>query len=349
MSVLTTTAKILFAASFLACKTSTQKKPMINNAGETIAVKTFLINTQQKGVSVEATGILSSENDIKYAFKIGGVVNKIFVNEGAYFKKGQLLATLKLDEIDAGYAQAKLGLDKAGRDLKRVTNLYKDSVATLEQLQNTQTAYAIAQKQLEGIAFNKDYTKIYASNDGFVIKKLANEGEIVASGMPIVAVSDNQPQSWVIKLGLSDKDWAKVAEGDKAQIILDAYPNQHFQGTVFRKLLAADQVSGSFLVDIKLKAGTTRLALGMFGKASIITKSVQAYQSIPYDALVEADGQTAYVFVPLPNGRVKKQAIEIASFNNDFVLVKSGLQKVNAIVVTNTAFLNEQSNITIIQ
>jgi hypothetical protein len=90
-------------------------------------------------------------------------------------------------------------------------------------------------------------------------------------------------------------------------------------------------------------------ALGMFGIAKIKTNKTQKYQSIPYDALIEADGKIAYVFVPLPNGKVKKQAIEIADFDNDKVNVKSGLENVTEVVLTNSAFLNSNSIITIIK
>jgi hypothetical protein len=46
---------------------------------------------------------------------------------------------------------------------------------------------------------------------------------------------------------------------------------------------------------------------------------------------------------------VKKQAIVIADFDNDKVNVKSGLEGINEIVLSNSAFLNSNSIITIIK
>ncbi len=338
----------VIAINVMACKNDKTVDSISSNT-ETIAVKTYALQKEEGKITINSTGMLSTENEAKYSFKTGGVIDRIYVNEGEFFVKGKLLAKLKIDEIDAGFIQAKLGKEKAERDLQRITNLYKDSVATLEQLQNTKTAYEIATKQLEAVSFNKEYAFIYATNDGFVTKKIANEGEIVSGGMPVLAINENIKDAWVLKVGLSDKDWALVEIGNTANILLDAYPDKILIGSVYRKSLAADMISGSFQVEIKVKCEGISPALGMFGKAKIKTNNVQKYQSIPYDALIEADGKMAFVFVPMPNGKVKKQAIEIADFDNDKVNVKSGLENISEVVLTNSAFLNSNSTITIIK
>ncbi|MCH8553978.1 MAG: efflux RND transporter periplasmic adaptor subunit [Schleiferiaceae bacterium] len=337
----------LISFSLLACnqgQTTKNEFPVT----ETIAVKTYQLQSSEGTLSIKSSGVLTTENEAKYAFKIGGVIDHIYVSEGESFKMGKLLASLKTTEIDAGVVQAKLGLEKAERDLKRLTNLYRDSVATLEQLQNTETAYEIAKKQVESVSFNRTYAYIYAGNDGFVTKKIANEGEIISGGMPVLAINENTNGAWILKVGLSDRDWAIVGIGNSAQVAFDAFPEKLFSGIVLRKSLAADMGSGSFQVEIKVNCDTLNPAIGMFGKASILTDATQKYQSIPYDALIEADGKNAFVFLPLPNGKVKRQAITISFFDDTHVHVKSGLENVKEVIRTNSAFLNENSIITII-
>jgi len=56
-------------------------------------------------------------------------------------------------------------------------NLYKDSVTTLEQVQNAKTVLDVAKKAEDAVAFNKQYSAIYAASDGFVTEKIGNEGE----------------------------------------------------------------------------------------------------------------------------------------------------------------------------
>jgi RND family efflux transporter MFP subunit len=328
---------------------SSQKQPKKMATGETIAVSTCAVSPAQSNIVVNTTGILSSDNETRYSFKVGGVIEKIYVEEGDFVKKGMLLATLKKDEINAGYNQAGLALEKARRDLERAKSLYNDSVATLEQLQNAKTAYEVAGRQVDALGFNKDYMYIYAVADGYVAKKLASTREIVGEGMPVLLVNENNEGAWILKAGLSDKDWALTEVGNTVQVALDAYSDKPQQGVVVRKSIAAEANSGSLEVEIKLFCKNIKPAFGMFARAAIKTSHNHLYTSIPYGALVEADGNTGFVYVPAPQGKVTKKPIVIAHFDNNAIYVQSGLENVSSVIVSNSAFLNEQSNITILK
>src|SRR5579863_5831027 len=190
-----------------------------------IPVKTIKLSSADSVGLINTTGLITTEDEAKCAFKIGGVIDHIYVKEGQRFHKGQLLASLKLTEIESGVLQAQLNVDKADRDYQRAANLYKDSVATLEQLQNSKTALDVAQKQLDAVAFNKQYAFIYAEQDGFVATKIAKEGEVISGGSPILAIKViNGSKGWVLKAGLSDREWAAVELGNNADVRIDAYP-----------------------------------------------------------------------------------------------------------------------------
>jgi len=338
---------LLVCFAVTSCNQNAEKSANINNL-ETIAVTTHPISTLSIENSLDVTGVLQTENEALCSFKIGGIIDRIYVQEGSVFSKGQLLASLKLTEIEAGEEQARLGLDKAKRDFQRIKNLFADSVATLEQLQDIQTALEIAEKQLASIAFNKEYALIYANNNGFVRKKMANEGEVVGSGMPVLAISENVDNEWLFKTGVSDKDWVKVAVGNNAIIVFDAFPDMKFKGVVYRKSMAVDPGTGSFQIEIKVNCEGVKPAVGMFGKASITTHTNIDYIAIPHEAVVEADGKNAFVFVPMSDQRVKKQPVVIHSFDSKEVKVQSGLDGVTAVVLANSAFLNERSIINIV-
>ena len=66
-----------------------------------------------------ASGLLSSKSEMKLAFKTGGMIRRIYVQEGQSVSEGQLLAELDLSEIDAQVRQSKLSLEKSERDLER--------------------------------------------------------------------------------------------------------------------------------------------------------------------------------------------------------------------------------------
>ncbi len=336
----------IIAISAVACHNAHKEDKTFSS--EPIPVKVVQVQHRQTKPQVVATGLITTDQEAKYGFKIGGIIENVYVEEGQYFKKGQLLATLKTTEIESQLQQAKLASEKARRDFNRAKNLYKDSVATLEQYQNAQTGLDVSKRTIDLVQFNKQYTAIYAQVDGFVTKKLANPGEVIAAGYPVLAINQvTAKQGWVLKVGVTDAEWAAIGLGDKANIKIDAYPNQAFDGTVSKKYLAADPSSGTFTVELTLNSPAKSFALGMYAQAVIALKGIQSNATIPYEALVEANGNDAFVFTPLANNKVKRVPIKIASFDQQCVTIQSGLENIPSIVIANTAFLNENTSITI--
>lgn len=331
------------------CKEATKVKNPFEDA-DVISVKVSPVSALGLAKTISTTGLVSTENEAKYSFKIGGVISRVFAEEGQFFRKGQLLATLNSTEISAGLAQASLNAEKAQRDYERAVNLYKDSVYTLEQLQNTRTALNIAQKAKEAVAFNERYSKIYATADGFVTQKMASEGEIIGAGMPVLVINETQKNNnYLLKVGVTDREWASINTGQKATVTLDGYADKKIEAFVFRKSQAADPRLGSFQIELKLKLTDIKPAVGMFGKAEISTNQDENVKVIPYAALVEADGDKAFVFTPDGTNRVKKIPVTISKFDNQQVYLKEGLDDVNQIVISNSAYLNEKSTIKIIR
>lgn len=317
---------------------------------DVIAVKVAPVSSLNVPSTIQATGLVSTEDQANYSFKIGGIISRILVHEGEFFRKDQLLATLNATEIAAGLAQSGLGVEKAQRDYDRAINLYRDSVFTLEQLQNTRTALEVAKQAKEAVAFDERHAKIYAASDGFVAKKIANEGEVVGGGMPILLTNSVQHNaSYLLKVGVTDVEWAAIKVGQPAQVRLDGYPEQLFEAAVFRKLQSADREIGSFQVELKLQLQKVVPPVGMFGRAEIAISEDENAVVIPFSSLVEADGNKGFVFTAVGANRVKKIPVNIMKFENDGVYLRGNLEGINQIVISNSAYLNEQSTIKIIK
>jgi RND family efflux transporter MFP subunit len=346
-TLLTLSALVIMALA--ACK-KPQKEPENKLlSSDVVPVRVAALETATLSGDIIATGLLTTENDARLAFKIGGVIDRIYVAEGQTVQKGQLLATLKTAEINAQIEQSRLGYEKAKRDLDRAQNLFKDSVATLEQVQNARTGVDFAQQQLDFVSFNQKYTSIYATVGGFVTRKLANEGEIVGPGMPLFVLNEASGKGdWLLKIGVTDAEWASIQPNERVDITFDAYPNKNFTGSVYRKAPTADPTSGTFTVDVKVNFTGERPAMGMFGKAKIASNAKRQMTVIPYSALLEANGGQGFVFVPTADGGVRKAVVQIQSFDKDKVYVSAaGLAGIKEIIVTGSAFLNEKSKISV--
>jgi membrane fusion protein, multidrug efflux system len=293
--------------------------------------------------AIPTSGLIASATEARLSFKTGGVIQKIYVKEGDRIAKGQLLATLNLTEINAQALQAAEGLSKTERDLKRVQNLYRDSVATLEQVQNLTTALNVAKNNVAIAEYNKGFSQIRATNSGVVVKKLMNDGELAGPGMPVLYITSTASQDWVMRVGISDKDWSRLREGNRAEVRLDAFPNQVFTATISNLSVVPDLNSGQYQAELRLQGIDPRkMATGLFGKASLYpnASTTQRFTTIPIDAIVEGNGNDAFVFVP--NGdRAKRMPVKIAYLSADKAYIASGLEGIKEVITDGGAFLTE--------
>jgi RND family efflux transporter MFP subunit len=140
---------------------------------EQVPVKIQQVSTQTITEPIITSGLLASKQEIKLSFKTGGIIQSISVDEGQTVKKGQILASLNLTEINAQVSQAEQAFEKAKRDLNRAQNLYADSAATREQVQNATTGMEMASAALHSVTFNRQHSTIYAPENGQILKRYA--------------------------------------------------------------------------------------------------------------------------------------------------------------------------------
>lgn len=340
---------IALSVIFTACGSKATENTL-KEAYKPVPVKLIAIQQEAADNIIHVTGYLSTENETKLSFKTGGVIEKIFVKEGDQIRRGQLLATIKSTEISAQVQQVQLAVQKAERDYQRAQNLYADSVATLEQLQNARTGLDIARQNLSQAAFNQQFSKIYATQDGFVIRKIKNEGELSEPGGPVLITGGvSNSSAWVLATGVSDKDWSLIEKGNTASVSFEAFPGKTFPAIVSKKSLAADAVDGTFGLELKVNFGKEQPATGMFGKASITSNNKQTGYTIPYESILEANGKKGFVFASNDGKTVKRVEVVVGMINNNHVQIISGLDSFKYVVSSGSPYLNDESMIEVVK
>jgi RND family efflux transporter MFP subunit len=315
-----------------------------------VAVQLAPVQTVDYSKPVVSSGLITTETESRLSFKINGIISKIYVKEGEAVNKGQLLASLDLTEIDAQVAQAKNNLDKTQRDLERGKRLLKDSAATLEQIQNLQTAYQVAEEGFRIASFNRQFSTIRSNTSGKVIKKFVNDGELIAAGSPVVMINAAAQNEWIVKIGLPDVDWVRTKKGDKAKITTDAYPNEPMDGELTVINEGADPVNGLYQAEVRVHPGNKRIASGLFAKVEIMPSAKKKLVSVPIEAIVEGQGKNAFVFVVNDDKKsVRKLPVVVAYLENQVAFITSGLDSVTEVIAAGSAFLTENSSVKINQ
>ncbi|GHE23125.1 efflux RND transporter periplasmic adaptor subunit [Sphingobacterium griseoflavum] len=343
--VVTLTASV----SLQACRHSDRTNAI--PAADTIPVALMALQHSSSTAAFEATGTFTTNDETLLSFKSGGVIERMYVREGDLVRPGQLLARVHMDEVDARASQARLAVEKAQRDYDRAHQLYRDSVSTLEQLQNAQTALRMAQQDVKSIQFNRQYSEIRSTSSGYVLARLAQEGQVVGPGTPVFQINGANEGNWELKVGMSDRQWAATQVGDTASVQADALGDGKLKAVVRRKAEGLDPSTGTFSVFLGLlEKPKHKLAAGMFATAKLQSRARNnSSWHIPYAALLDGDGKEGYVFVTNDNRIAKRVKVTLGPINADQVTVLSGLEDAKGLIVSGSPYLVDGASIRVVK
>lgn len=333
---------IIWALLFFlgACKPVTEK--MLPEE-KVLQVKIWQVEARDYKLPVRAAGMLSTTTEMKLGFKTGGIVKLLNVREGESVKRGAVLAVLDLSEISAQVNQARIGLEKAERDLNRARNLYRDSVATLEQYQNASSAFELAQSQMRIADFNLEYSRIVAPANGKIQKILVETNELIAPGYPAILFASTE-SDWVVRVALTDKDIVNFSLGDSARVEMDAFPGTSFPARINELGAIADPVTGTYEAELRILLPDEQFRSGFISRAFIYPTHSSNAVVVPLEALVGASDRKAIVYV-YNNGELSRRRITTGRIVDDLILVPEGLTSGEFVVTEGARYIREDSRV----
>jgi len=322
------------------CKSAPEKQLTENKA---LQVELWKVELKEYKLPVRAAGILSTTTEMKLGFKTGGIIQEVNVKEGAMVKRGNVLAALDLCEIEAQVNQARIGLEKAQRDLNHAKNLYLDSVATLEQYQNAHSAYELSQSQKRIADFNLEHSRIKAPANGRIQKILVETNELIAPGHPAILFASTE-SDWVVRVALTDKDIVKFSLGDSAQVQMDAFPDMRFPAKITELGAIADPVTGTYEAELRILLANSQFRSGFISRAFIYPTLSKSTVMVPLEALIGAKDRRASVYV-YGEGDLSRRSIRTGRIVDDLIMVTEGLEPGELVVTEGAKYIREDSRI----
>jgi len=291
-------------------------------------------------VPVDVTGVLGRRVESTLSFKTGGVIAAVSVRAGDRVTRGQTLATLRLDEIDAQVAQARTAVEKARRDHARIEALHADRVATLENLQDARSALDVAAAALRAAEFNRAHSVIVAPADGRILRRLAEPEELAGPGRPILAFAADDG-GWIARAGVTERDVLRLHVGDRAT--LQGPDGLALSASLAQIAEGADSATRTVEVELAVDGAVPAgVRSGFIVDARILPQPVPARAAVPLSALVEGRARQAHVFLLAADGRsVRRQEVEIEAIHDDRAYLRTALPAGARVVTTGAEFLSD--------
>jgi multidrug efflux pump subunit AcrA (membrane-fusion protein) len=140
-----------------------------------------------------------------------------------------------------------------------------------------------------------------------------------------------------------------VKIGDRAEVRLDALPDQMIAAKVTEVGSAADPASGMFVIEAALDASGIPLKSGLVAKVSITPSSASASTRVyvPVSAVVEGDGSRASVYVR-EQDHARRRDVEVAFIDNESVALAKGINVGEQVVTDGSLYLEDGEKIAIV-
>jgi len=276
-----------------------------------------------------------------------GRVMAIHTRLGDVVKKGDLLMTIRSDDVSGGYANYKMGVADeilAHAQLDRTKDLYEHGAMALNDVQVAQDVEDKAKVVVETAAehlklLGNDPEKpqfivdIFAPTSGIITDQEVTVGALVqAYNTPYPFTISDLSTVWIV-CDVYENDLATVKLGDPASIILNAYPDRIFHGTVSNLLPILDPTIRTGKVRIEV-ANPGIMRLGMFVKATFRGQTTEMHTIVPASAIMDMHDRT-FVFLPAPGNkfrRVEVAAGDLLQDHTDLREIKSGIKPGDQVV-----------------
>ncbi len=253
--------------------------------------------------SVTATGTIEPVTQVEVGTQVSGIVNKIYADYNSVVKKGQIIAQLDktnlLNELaskKSTLANAKTEYEYQLKNYTRIKTLhakqlvsdtdYETSLYTYEKAKNS---YDISKNDLAKAETNLGYATIYSPIDGIVLSRAVEEGQTVAASFstPTLFTIAKDLTNMQVVANVDEADIGDIRQGLHVTFIVDAYPNDTFEGKVTQVRQEATTTSNVVTYEVVVSAPNLDLKLkpGLTASITIYTLERDGVLSVPAKAL----------------------------------------------------------------
>lgn len=271
--------------------------------GEGITLETTPTSRITIRNSVTATGTVEPVTEVEVGTQVSGIIDRLYVDYNDVVKAGQLIAEMdkvtlqaELESAQAELANCKAEYDYQTKNYARTKALHEKALVSDQEYddatylyEKSRAAYDQAKAAMVKVERNLGYATITSPIDGVVISRAVEEGQTVAAGFEtptLFTIANDLTQMQVIA-DVDEADIGQVADGQRVEFTVDAYPDDMFSGTVEQVRLEATTESSVVTYEVVITAYNPDLKLkpGLTANVTIYTLEKEQALAVPTKAL----------------------------------------------------------------
>ncbi|NMF90622.1 efflux RND transporter periplasmic adaptor subunit [Aromatoleum petrolei] len=291
------------------------------------------------------TGEVRARHEADIGFRIGGKLIERSGDVGARVLPGMVLARLDPQDVQlaeqaaaAQVSAAEADVALARAEFERVQNLHARNFISASVLDSRRTALQAAEARLRqaraqrATARNQaDYAALAVAYAGVVTAVLAEPGQVVAAGQPVLRVA--RPEQREVLIHVPESRIAALRPGHAAAVRAWANPAHAYTAAVREIAPSADSATRSYAVRVSVADADDALPLGATASVAFADPLDAAQTILPLTAVTRVDGR-ATVWLVDEASHLMPLAVDTGAFSEDGVVVVGGLPAGSRVVLT---------------
>ena len=291
-----------------------------------------------------STNLTAAEEAVVVARTLG-VVEALFVEEGDVVEAGQPLAQLETERLQLEVERSRTQLANLKAAYERAERLNTSKMISPTEYDAARFGYQTELTNLRLREYELREATIRATISGVITRRHIKVGHTLNQNAP--AFEMKRLDSIEAELNVPEREIQRIRPGQLARVVVDALPDDGFEGEVTRVAPEVDPTSGTFRVTVTLDNTDGRLKPGMFGRVDVRTDVRPNALLTPLEAVVTLRDRSS-VFV-VSDDVAERRQVTTGYVSDGSIEILTGAREGEQVVMTGQDGLRDGTRVSIVE
>lgn len=300
--------------------TSTEQAPL--------SVEVLTIDSTTSVLAHSYVGKTEDADVISLSFGVTGTIEQVYVHNGESVCEGQALVALDVTKSESALRTAEAKLAQAQDGYQRVKQVYDEGGVSEVKMTEITTQLSEAEQLVRALENQVEGCTLRAPIAGVIEDVRVHAGQNILPDLEVLKLHNRAGKKVVYSV--PEQDIVRVKVNDEVLVRILTLGNRVWRGYVVERSLSANAMAQSYEVKCALEGNTDAILPGMSCKVESKADQVTGYRIPAHCVQTMGDGLCVWVS---RDGVAERIRVESSSFGRDGVLITSGLQKGDQVIV----------------
>lgn len=282
--------------------------------------------------------------ELKVLAEVSGTITALGAHEGAYVRKGDLIAVIDTRDYENALTSIRAEYDLARKNLERTRNLFEENLITRAQFDNDLSRVENLEASLKNAELRLERCHIRAPIDGVINRLDAKVGLYTNVQDPVAVMLDIKRVK--VSVGIPESDVHEVRGLERFDVTFSAL-GRTVEGKRHFFSRSPESFAHLYKLEIEIPNPAGDILPGMFARVNIVKKVVKDGFAVPlYSVLSRGDEQLVFTEA---DGKARARKVETGIIEGWKIQITSGLAAQDRVIVVGHRSVDEGQEVNVVR